>query len=83
MDINIRLDRFLLIGSSHHNFSASYTFPCLFWNSVSISVIRFGSIAYYNKLGGRFLLRFIFLHNLLTVTVDDLLRLASTWQAGS
>ena len=74
---------FLLIGSSHHNFSASYTFPVFVFGILYLSML-FGSasIAYYNKLGGRFLLPlYIPFITLLTVTVDDLLRLASTWQA--
>ena len=74
---------FLLLGSSLHKFSAPYTSPVFVFGILYLLAL-FGSasIAYYNKLGGRFLLPlYIPFVTLLTVAVDTLLRLANTLHA--
>ena len=75
----------LFLGSSPHIFFTSYVLPVFVFGALyCLALFGSASVAYYNKLGGRFLLPlYIPFVTLLTVALDNLLRLVRSWRPPS
>ena len=75
----------LFLGPSPHIFFTSYALPVFVFGALyCFALFGSASVTYYNKLGGRFLLPlYIPFVTLLTVALDNLLRLVKSWRAPS
>ncbi len=75
----------LFLGPSPHTFFTSYALPVFVFGALyCLALFGSASVTYYNKLGGRFLLPlYIPFVTLLTVALDDMLRLVKSWRPRS